>query len=410
MKTDIYKAGQSEYDKNVNDNVNDIRYRGKTEGGPGSGRGFAQRGGARMYEKMAVRATAPVTIKDISARLNVSSVSVHRALSGKEGVSDQLRARVLNTAREMGYEVNYAAASLKRKTCRVAVVLPQDDDLYFAYIWKGLRSRIQELKGLNVVVDGFVCRDEADQAELLRHVADAGEHAGVITFSFTRMPDALMQMQRLIAQKVAVVVIDDEIRSPEGLYCIPVNAPTIGRVAGEFIGMITPGEGTVLVTSGRTDSDAHVQKVEAVRAHLAEQKPGLRVQVIPSTYWLPQAAESTFEAALRALRTHDIAACYALTARDNLPLAEAVEKAGAKGRIPVIGTDLNTGTSRLLREGRLLAVINQAAYMKGVAGLDVLVDRLVKGIEPPRRIDCPIDVVLHSNLSFYERSNNKSWR
>ena len=117
-----------------------------------------------MYEKMAVRATAPVTIKDISARLNVSSVSVHRALSGKEGVSDQLRARVLNTAREMGYEVNYAAASLKRKTCRVAVVLPQDDDLYFAYIWKGLRSRIQELKGLNVVVDGFVCRDEADQA------------------------------------------------------------------------------------------------------------------------------------------------------------------------------------------------------------------------------------------------------
>ena len=87
-----------------------------------------------------------------------------------------------------------------------------------------------------------------------------------------------------------------------------------------------------------------------------------------------------------------------------------MEKAGAKGRIPVIGTDLNTGTSRLLREGRLQAVINQAACMKGVAGLDVLVDRLVKGIEPPRRIDCPIDVVLHSNLSSYERSNNKSWR
>ncbi len=44
--------------------------------------------------------------------------------------------------------------------------------------------------------------------------------------------------------------------------------------------------------------------------------------------------------------------------------------------------------------------------MKGYTGLNILVDRMVKNIEPPLRIDCPIDVVLHSNLSFFERSNN----
>ena len=42
------------------------------------------------------------TIKDIAEKLNISSVSVHRALAGKEGVSEKLRAQILQTAKEMG--------------------------------------------------------------------------------------------------------------------------------------------------------------------------------------------------------------------------------------------------------------------------------------------------------------------
>ena len=81
-------------------------------------------------------ALGTVTIKAISKKLGVSSVSVHRALKGKEGISDELRARILETSREMGYVENYAAASIKRKTERVAVVIPQDKwekKIYFDY-------------------------------------------------------------------------------------------------------------------------------------------------------------------------------------------------------------------------------------------------------------------------------------
>ena len=103
-----------------------------------------------MASELHLKNNNPITIKDISAKLNVSSVSVHRALSGKDGVSEKLRRKVLQTAEEMGYEINYAAASLKRKTCRVAAILPQDNDLYFSYIWKGLEASLKEVKGLNV--------------------------------------------------------------------------------------------------------------------------------------------------------------------------------------------------------------------------------------------------------------------
>ena len=81
-----------------------------------------------------------VTIKDISAKLGISSTTVHRALAGKEGMTDALRQKILDTAHEMGYETNYAAASIKRRTLRIAVVLPQDDGCYFANIWKGVNE------------------------------------------------------------------------------------------------------------------------------------------------------------------------------------------------------------------------------------------------------------------------------
>ena len=64
------------------------------------------------------------TLKDISKALNVSSTTVHRALAGKEGISDSLREKILKTAEEMGYKLNYAASSMKRKAVKIAVLLP----------------------------------------------------------------------------------------------------------------------------------------------------------------------------------------------------------------------------------------------------------------------------------------------
>ena len=355
----------------------------------------------------------PVTIKDNSKRLHISAVSVHRALSGKEGVSDKLRNQVLRTAKEMGYEINYAAASLKRKPTRVAVVLPQDGGLYFAYIWKGMRASLKEVKGLNVEVEEFVCQSEDEQYDILRQIADEGDaFAGVITFSFTRQPRVLLQFQRLIAQGTMLVVVDDELKEPEGAYCVPANEKILGETAGEFVSMIVPDKGAVVITSGRTDSKIHINKVNSFIGCLAKNKPDLKVYVVEGYYNDAESDDRICKAVGEVLAQHpETVACYALTSHDNVPMVRAVEQAGMADRVSVVGTDLNQSTSDMLRKGQLKAVLNQAAYMKGYAAMYILVDRVVKNIEPPRRFDCQIDVVIRSNLSFYERSNNIiAWR
>jgi len=351
---------------------------------------------------------APATLKDISARLNISATSVHRALTGKDGISDSLRELILETAREMGYEKNYVASAIKRKTIRIAAVLPQDQGLYYQHIWRGLRNYANDVRALNVEVEEFVCDDEQHQADLLKKIADVGpsKYAAVITFCYANTSLILFQLLRLLSMNICTVLIDDELNEIEGIYSIPANARVSGQVAAEFGALITPETGTVLVSQGRTDSHILVNKIEAFREYIEKTKPGLTVTAVPGFSRKPEMDEMVYRSILQALKDNpDTVLYYALTSADNKYVVRAVEELGLQGQVSVIATDLNSESADFLRRGAVKAVINQGAYTKGYASMNLVVDCVVKHQVAPQRFNCPIDVVLRSNLSFYESIN-----
>ncbi|WP_243140829.1 LacI family DNA-binding transcriptional regulator [Candidatus Galacturonibacter soehngenii] len=54
-----------------------------------------------------------ITMRDIAKALEVSTVTVSKALSDKEGVSDEVRAKIKQKAQEMGYRYNSLAKAMK---------------------------------------------------------------------------------------------------------------------------------------------------------------------------------------------------------------------------------------------------------------------------------------------------------
>lgn len=65
-------------------------------------------------------------MKDIANKLGVSSVTVSKALSNKEGVSDDLKIKIKNLAEEMGYRYNTAAKSIKDGlSYNIGVLIPE---------------------------------------------------------------------------------------------------------------------------------------------------------------------------------------------------------------------------------------------------------------------------------------------
>ena len=57
-----------------------------------------------------------VTLADIASRVGVSNVAVSKALSGKPGVSRELRSRIKKVAEEMGYVPSAAGRTVSNET------------------------------------------------------------------------------------------------------------------------------------------------------------------------------------------------------------------------------------------------------------------------------------------------------
>ena len=84
-------------------------------------------------------------IVDVARRAGVSTASVSRVLNGNYPVSDDVRRRVLDAVRDLGYVGNaHARALLKSTSGTVGVILHDVSDPYFAEIVRG----VQEVAGL----------------------------------------------------------------------------------------------------------------------------------------------------------------------------------------------------------------------------------------------------------------------
>lgn len=81
-----------------------------------------------------------VRLVDIAEKLGVSSVTVHNALSGNKGVSSELRIKIIETAKEMGYAPSSSAKKKEEESgeFRKIGVLIAENYLaqYSTYYWK----------------------------------------------------------------------------------------------------------------------------------------------------------------------------------------------------------------------------------------------------------------------------------
>ncbi len=75
------------------------------------------------------------TIYDIARTIGVTQTTVANALAGRPNVSEAMRQRILECAREMGYRPNEIARSLtQRKTMTLALILPTIANPYYPEI------------------------------------------------------------------------------------------------------------------------------------------------------------------------------------------------------------------------------------------------------------------------------------
>lgn len=89
-----------------------------------------------------------VRLSDIAEKLGISTVTVSKALSNKEGVGDDLRKKIKNLAEEMGYKskISNAIQANSRITGNIGIVIPtrffSPSSSYYWYIFNHLSTEL----------------------------------------------------------------------------------------------------------------------------------------------------------------------------------------------------------------------------------------------------------------------------
>ncbi len=205
-------------------------------------------------------------IKQVAEKAEVSVATVSRVINGSGYVSPELQARVFNAMRELNYELNAPARSLRSQETRiVGVLVPQLDHPFFSALSFAI-ERTFAAQGYNV----FICSAEENAAKeedytlmMLRQRVD-GVIVGPTGYSETNL-------KRLIEQHIPVVLVDRDFPDLE------VNRVVINNFQGGYDGarhLLELGHEHVGVIGAHEYSGARAQRTKGILKAFADLLPG----------------------------------------------------------------------------------------------------------------------------------------
>ncbi|MGB4659178.1 MAG: LacI family DNA-binding transcriptional regulator [Mobilitalea sp.] len=90
-----------------------------------------------------------ITMKDVAMQLGVSTVTVSKALSDREGVSDTVRSQIKQKADEMGYRYNFLGKSMKEgKNYNIGVLVAEQfmhDSAFYSKMYQTIVKDLIEI-------------------------------------------------------------------------------------------------------------------------------------------------------------------------------------------------------------------------------------------------------------------------
>jgi LacI family transcriptional regulator len=167
------------------------------------------------------------TLSDIARDLNISIVTVSKALRNKGRISARTRNRVLKRAKELDYRPNWVARSLvTRRTYTIGLLLPDFTHPFFADIAKTIAETVRP-RGYHVIISYF-----EEDPDLERIEADSllARRVDGLILASSQSPDRLELFEELRARKMPVVLIDRPIEGVRASF-VGVDNEAVGKLA-----------------------------------------------------------------------------------------------------------------------------------------------------------------------------------
>ncbi len=339
----------------------------------------------------------PAGIKEIAAKLNVSIGTVDRALHGRPGIKPATAAKVLKTAKALGYEPNVAARLLKlNRKLVISVHLPKEIAAFFDLLRSSIVDAARPFQStVELRFRQYPTLDEGDVAAFEEALGESVD--GIIMAPGN--PRLLQPLIKTAADRgTPVVCVATDAPNTERLTSISADPHVGGAMAAEVLTRCVRSAGPVLVITGNLRVVDHTEKLRGFAERLSMMGSPLTLVPVLETHDHPAEADRKTRDAIA--RYPDIRAVYIPTA-NSLPVLNALRQTGHLGKIAVITTDLFPELVPYLRSGEVLASIYQRPQSQGRIAFETIYHYLTDHRLPPRVYPLPPHLVLQSNLDLF---------
>lgn len=342
---------------------------------------------------------ARTTMKDIARAAGVSSVTVHKAIYSKKGVSSETREKILRLAEAMDYSVNAAASSLKRGALHIAVVLQSVSNpvnYFFRSMWSGIDKVERALLDYRVRITRFECGDDWEsQEKILAGIAGRKDIDGVVIqcWDEIRLNGSI---NRLYDLGVPVVTANSDAVGSKRIACVSGPNERIGRLAAELLRGFLPGGGKIVMVGGRPGVEIHNAHRRGFRAYMEETGYSFPIEDVCGD-GDPARVKNDFSRALDGIV--DGGGVYAITSRDTLLACRELDERDLADKVRLIGSDVFRELLPFFERGILRATVwknQQAQAERAVLALYRFLTGRQAEWEP-----IGIGVVLRNNLEDY---------
>lgn len=340
-------------------------------------------------------------IRTIAELLDVSIGTVDRALHNRGRISEETRARVLQTARDLGYKPNLAARQLRlNRHLRIAVNLP----LTLASFFDRLRSGIDEgsMPFRPSMTVEFRSYERSDHDEPYTSVHDAiqeGVQGIILAPSNTQQTIELIEEAKL--KGVAVICVATDVPESSRLTAVTAHPFSCGAMSAEVICDSTHRPGPVAVLVGNIENYNQSEKVRGFRKTLSDFSPNHSVGPVLESRDVPKLAYKLVREAFQQQKS--ISGLYVTTA-NSIPAIHALRDIGRLSDVAIVTTDLFPELIPFLRDNSVKATIYQCPETQGSIAIRILFQYLTEGLLPESSIEVIPQLIIRSNLPLYSKA------
>lgn len=319
-----------------------------------------------------------ITQKDIAEALNLSPITVSRVFNDRGYLSEEVRRRVLEYAREVGYEPNRGARALVRGSVyRLSIITTDTPVGFWSGVARGIELGGRQVKPLGVDVEHSIVpiEDEGGFVDAVHAAIDAECDAVAVakTGRFSRRH----AMDLLGDAGIPVLMFNVDMDHPARVGFVGPDYQRAGRLAAELIDKCLPDGGAVLVIQNAGSDDAVDVRFSDLRAGgffqtLASSRNRYQISEVRATAEEPE--NTTVKQILTFLDSHpgERVGIYVPTVVTFVEGAcRAAQEAGRDDAV-IIGHDLEDSLLKHIRSGRITAEVTQHPMLQGYLAVRAL--------------------------------------